>query len=55
MPPLGLAYAAIVLFGYDGWLKATSNKKHRERPLHLILMLGLLAQEAVLLLAVVLF
>jgi hypothetical protein len=54
MPPLGVAYAAVVMLGYDRWLM-TSKKKHRELPLLLIPMLMLLVQEAVLLLAVVLF
>ena len=53
MPGFGVAYAAVVQLGYHRWLQATLNKRHQEPHLLLILMLTLLAQEAVLLLAAV--
>jgi hypothetical protein len=54
MPPLGVAYLAVVLLGYDRWLQKTWKKRHRERLRHLILMLALLLQGVVLLRAAVL-
>ena len=48
---IGVTYAAVVLLGYDRWLKATSKTKRLERLLLLAVMHLLLVQGAVVLLA----
>lgn len=49
----GLAYAAVVLLGYDRCPKAISKTKRREHQLLLAVLILLLLQEAVVLLAAV--
>lgn len=53
MSYFGVAYAAVVLLGYDPWPKATSKTKRLEHLLLLAVMHLLLVQGAVVLLAAV--